>query len=113
MWPTRPRSPAFRDALAAAKPDVVLIVGDDHKEVFKEDNMPSVSVYWGETIPYKPQGMMKWKYDPSLQADSWYPQEEKDLPGRLPLRGATDRRPDQTGLRRRAPLALLTSRARA
>ena len=70
----------IRDALAAARPDVVLIVGDDHKEVFKEDNMPTVSVYWGDTIPYKPQGMMKWKYDPDLRAESWYPQEEKDYP---------------------------------
>jgi len=68
----------IRAALAAAKPDVVLIIGDDHKEVFKEDNMPALSIYWGETIPYRPQGMMKWKYDPSLQADSWYPQEERE-----------------------------------
>lgn len=69
-----------RERLRAAEPDVVIIIGDDHKEVFQEDNMPALSVYWGETIPYKPQGMMKWKYDPSLQAASWYPQEEKDYP---------------------------------
>jgi hypothetical protein len=69
-----------RERLRAARPDLVLVIGDDHKEVFQEDNMPVVSVYWGETIPYKPQGMMKWKYDPSLRADSWYPQEERDYP---------------------------------
>ncbi|HEY0201024.1 MAG TPA: hypothetical protein VGC24_04970 [Burkholderiaceae bacterium] len=69
-----------REALAEARPDMLILIGDDHKEVFHEDNMPALSVYWGETIPYKPQGMMKWKYDPSLQADSWYPQEEKDYP---------------------------------
>lgn len=69
-----------RERLSAARPDVVLVIGDDHKEVFQDDNMPALSVYWGETIPYKPQGLMKWKYDPNLQADSWYPQEECDFP---------------------------------
>jgi hypothetical protein len=70
----------IRQALADAKPDVVLVIGDDHKEVFQEDNMPVVSVYWGETFPYKPQGMMKWKYAEHLRADDWYPQEEKEYP---------------------------------
>lgn len=70
----------IRGALELANPDVVLVVGDDHKEVFQEDNMPALSVYWGETIPYKPQGMMKWKYDPTLRADSWYPQDEREFP---------------------------------
>lgn len=69
-----------REALAEADPDLVIVIGDDHKEVFQEDNMPALSVYWGDTIPYKPQGMMKWKYDPDLKADSWYPQEEKEYP---------------------------------
>src|SRR5579872_305891 len=45
--------------LAHADPDVVIIFGDDHKEVFQDDNMPSLSIYWGDTIPYKPQGIMK------------------------------------------------------
>ncbi len=69
-----------RERLRAADPDIVLVIGDDHKEVFQEDNMPVISVYWGDTIPYKPQGMMKWKYDPTLRADSWYPQDERDFP---------------------------------
>lgn len=69
-----------RERLRAARPDVVIVIGDDHKEVFQDDNMPALSVYWGETIPYKPQGLMKWNYDPSLRADSWYPQEEKEYP---------------------------------
>jgi 3-O-methylgallate 3,4-dioxygenase len=40
------------EVLDAADPDIVLIIGDDHKEVFQEDNMPALSVYWGETLPY-------------------------------------------------------------
>jgi len=69
-----------RDALAQAKPDLLILIGDDHKEVFQEDNMPALSVYWGDTIPYKPQGMMKWKYSPDLKADMWYPQQEAEYP---------------------------------
>lgn len=61
-------------------PDVVVIIGDDHKEVFLDDNMPAISVYWGETLPYRPKGIMKWKYDQSLDQKLWYPQEEADYP---------------------------------
>ncbi len=66
--------------LHAAKPDLVIIIGDDHKEVTQDDNMPSIQVYYGEKLPYKPQGIMKWKYDPTLNQDLWYPQEEKEYP---------------------------------
>lgn len=68
------------DVLDAADPDIVVIIGDDHKEVFQDDNMPALSVYWGETLPYKPTGIMKWKYDPGLKPEFWYAQEEKDYP---------------------------------
>ncbi len=70
----------MKSILAEANPDVVLIIGDDHKEVFQEDNMPAISIYWGEKLPYKPQGMMKWKYAADLRAEDWYPQEEKEYP---------------------------------
>ena len=66
--------------LLEADPDLVIIIGDDHKEVFQEDNMPALSIYWGGTIPYKPQGMMKWKYDETLRQNLWYPQEQRDYP---------------------------------
>ncbi|MEJ0065219.1 MAG: hypothetical protein WDM85_07030 [Caulobacteraceae bacterium] len=68
------------EVLDAADPDIVIIIGDDHKEVFQDDNMPALSVYWGETLPYKPTGMMKWKYDPKLKPDYWYWQEEHEYP---------------------------------
>ena len=44
----------LRDGLVAAKLDVVIVVGDDQKEIYHEDNMPSVLVYRGETIPNVP-----------------------------------------------------------
>jgi hypothetical protein len=68
------------EALDAADPDIIIVIGDDHKEVFQDDNMPALSVFWGETIPYKPQGIMKWKYDPKLKPDYWYWQDERDYP---------------------------------
>lgn len=71
---------ALSHALHDADPDLVIIIGDDHKEVFQDDNMPALSVFWGDSLPYKPQGMMKWKYDASLKAENWYPQESRDYP---------------------------------
>ncbi|WP_298195801.1 hypothetical protein, partial [Novosphingobium sp.] len=55
-------------------------IGDDHREVFNDDNMPALSVYWGETIPYYAQGIMKWKYADDLKSEKWYPQEEQHYP---------------------------------
>lgn len=71
---------ATATALREARPDVVLIIGDDHKEVFNDDNMPALSIYWGDTLPYRPIGIMKWKYDPTLSQELWYPQDSKDHP---------------------------------
>jgi hypothetical protein len=42
------------DTLARAKPDVVLIFGDDQHESFNDDNMPAISVYWGQTVDDAP-----------------------------------------------------------
>jgi hypothetical protein len=68
------------EVLDAADPDIVIIIGDDHKEVFQDDNMPALSIYWGETLPYKPKGVMKWKYDAALKPDYWYWQDEREYP---------------------------------
>jgi hypothetical protein len=38
------------DALAAANPDVVLIVGDDQAELFSAANQPSLAIFHGEDI---------------------------------------------------------------
>jgi hypothetical protein len=38
------------EVLAEANPDVIVAVGDDQKEIFSDDNMPTLLVYWGETI---------------------------------------------------------------
>ena len=37
--------------LKDADPDVMIVIGDDQHELFFEDNMPAISMYWGEKIP--------------------------------------------------------------
>ncbi len=37
--------------IEVANLDALIIVGDDQKEQFFDDNMPAVLIYWGETIP--------------------------------------------------------------
>lgn len=44
----------LRDGLDGAGLDAVIVIGDDHKETFHDDNMPSVLVYRGETIANMP-----------------------------------------------------------
>jgi len=60
VW--RARAEACRaaiDALAAkfaeVAPDVAVIVGNDQRELFTEENFPAFAVYWGETIENRPR----------------------------------------------------------
>ncbi len=41
---------SMKQQVQAAKLDVLVIVGDDQYEMFKDDHMPSLGVYYGETI---------------------------------------------------------------
>jgi 3-O-methylgallate 3,4-dioxygenase len=44
----------LHEAIAAAALDALIVVGDDQKELFHDDHMPSVLVYRGETIANVP-----------------------------------------------------------
>jgi hypothetical protein len=44
-------------ALEEAAPDVLVMVGDDQREVFQDDNMPAIGIYYGEQIPYVPRNI--------------------------------------------------------
>ncbi len=61
-------------ALAGVAPDVVVVIGDDQEELFFEDNMPAISIYWGESLLNVPrQGG-----SPAAQAAMWgYGKEER------------------------------------
>jgi hypothetical protein len=67
------------ETLAAVAPDVLIIVGDDQKELFHDDNMPALLVYWGETIRNVP----RYAERPSraLQAAAWaYGESTREYP---------------------------------
>jgi hypothetical protein len=54
------------DALEEAKPDAVVIVGDDQAELFSLANMPAISIFYGERVVTHPWGdvdedMPPWK----------------------------------------------------
>lgn len=48
---------ASAEALKAMKPDILLVVGDDQKELFLEDVMPAVTIFWGDQLFDRPPGM--------------------------------------------------------
>jgi 3-O-methylgallate 3,4-dioxygenase len=41
-------------ALADAELDALIVVGDDQNEQFRDDNMPALSLYWGDSIENRP-----------------------------------------------------------
>lgn len=43
------------EVLAEVSPDVVVLLGDDQEEVYLNDNMPAINVYWGESVPNVPR----------------------------------------------------------
>lgn len=42
--------------LAAAEPDILLIVGDDQEELFDKSHMPAIAVFTGDEIAMHPRG---------------------------------------------------------
>ncbi len=74
-----------RKALYAAKPDVLIMFGDDHFEVYQHENMPSVAIYTGEKIRYSPNRVTKWSYAPELKTDLGYPTTDSEYDIAAPL----------------------------
>jgi hypothetical protein len=44
----------LKNAVQRAELDALIVIGDDHKELYQDDNLPSFVVYRGETIPNVP-----------------------------------------------------------
>ena len=55
--------------LAEAQLDVLIIIGDDQREIFKDACRPAIGVYYGETIRNAAA--------PSAPADDWYLQDQR------------------------------------
>src|SRR3954452_22426147 len=75
---------ALAETFARVAPDVAVIIGDDQEELFFDDNMPALSVYWGETIDHAP---LPEEYNvgrsPGLAIADWayYPPTATTVPG--------------------------------
>ncbi len=46
----------LKDTLKRVSPDVLVVIGDDHREVFSADHMPAIDVYWGDSMTVLPAG---------------------------------------------------------
>src|SRR2546430_134698 len=57
------------ETLASAAPDLVVIVGDDQHEMFLDDGLPTLAVYWGETVECIPKP--EEELPPSLRPARW------------------------------------------
>ena len=44
----------LKQALRRAELDTLIVIGDDHKELYQDDNMPALVVYYGKTIRNMP-----------------------------------------------------------
>ncbi|MEW9668098.1 hypothetical protein [Ammoniphilus sp. 3BR4] len=55
--------------LEEVSPDILVVIGDDQKELFLRDNMPAFSVFWGKEIYDLPQDPEK--LPPSIRPALW------------------------------------------
>lgn len=55
--------------LDEVKPDILVVIGDDQKELFHQDNMPAFSVFWGDEIFDLPHDVEK--LPPSIRPAYW------------------------------------------
>jgi OH-DDVA oxygenase/3-O-methylgallate 3,4-dioxygenase len=72
------------DRWAAAAPDVAVILGNDQREIFLDDVIPCIDVFWGETIwdqPATPE--QAGRYPPGIHEAEWghSPPEYREYPG--------------------------------
>jgi hypothetical protein len=68
--------------LKNAKLDALIVVGDDQKELYHEDNMPGILIYWGDTIRNAPRHLQShgpdWKAH--IDARNYEAHEAKQYP---------------------------------
>lgn len=57
------------EVLEDVSPDIIVVIGDDQKEMFLEDNIPAFSVFWGKEIHDLPHDIQK--LPPSIRPAYW------------------------------------------
>lgn len=60
-------------------PDVAIMFGDDQHEAFADDNMPAISVYWGDSIDNVPHRPTERSIAAGITASSWGAQPPEKL----------------------------------
>ncbi|MGH2598627.1 MAG: hypothetical protein ACRDJ9_04485 [Dehalococcoidia bacterium] len=71
---------ALERTLNEVAPDTVVIVSDDQDEVLFDDNMPSLSIYWGESMRLVPRRYSA-QAPPVMKASAWgYGDQEMEVP---------------------------------
>jgi len=66
--------------LAAAAPDITVIISDDQDEWFYDSNMPAFAVYWGDRVPLVPVELPPDSSDITRQAWSGYGDVALEVP---------------------------------
>jgi 3-O-methylgallate 3,4-dioxygenase len=77
----------LKDAVRRAELDALIIIGDDQKELFQEDHLPSILVYYGDTIRNVPLSSNFTGPEWSRLATARYYEEKepRDYPVNAPL----------------------------
>ncbi len=70
------------EAIRAAAPDVLLVVGDDQGELFGHDNMPAISVFYGAELVMRPAEHLS--HAPPWATRDFWAGYRMDLPHRYP-----------------------------
>lgn len=70
----------LKQRFSDAKPDVVIMFGDDQREFFFDDNYPTINVYWGDTIKMLPRPLRPDMTAAQRMIALAYGTEERDYP---------------------------------
>ncbi len=72
------------ETLAGAEPDAVVIIGDDHREVFSAQHMPAFNIHWAEQIycpPFTTRQPGRQGVQPEGDLNRDFPLRLQDPPG--------------------------------
>ncbi len=69
-------------AIRAARPDVLVVVGDDQGELFGPENMPALSVFCGDELVMRPAEFLE--HSPPWTTSEFWARYRMDLPHRYP-----------------------------